>query len=290
MTHLQHRTAPGAGSDPVLVTWGESRMALAATRALGRAGLSVAVLAQRSWAPAWRSRYCSEAIDAPDADSGAEYLDFLEKRVRQQRYSGLFFCDDRSALQIGRQRERFLPHVPLLLPDQAALELTLNKTAMMDFALKHDIALPRTVYPQDAGQIAELTRELRYPLLVKGSGGFASSHLRVVANLAEAQAAYAEMVREQQISGYSEPPHLQEYVEGEVYSALALCRHGEPLALFMMRKCRTWPLWGGVSVEAESVHDVALEQAARHFLRQLPWHGVIEIEFVRDRRDGRFLL
>jgi len=279
-----------AGQPPVLLTWGESRMALAATRALGRAGLPVAVLAEQAWAPAWRSRFCTEAVQAPDADSGAAYADFLAQRLRARPHSGLFFCDDRTALLVGRQRERFAPLVPFLLPEQRHLELTLDKNAMMAFAREHGIGLPLTAWPSGADDLERACRGMRYPLLVKGSGGFASSHLRIVHAPAQARAAYAEMEREQQLGGFTEPPHLQEYVEGTVFSALALCRQGEPLGLFQMRKHRTFPVWGGVCVEAESVHEPELERAARALLAVLPWHGVIEIEFVRDRRDGRFLL
>lgn len=285
--------AKGRGVDqtePVLVTWGESRMALAATRALGRAGVSVSVLAEQPWAPAWRSRYCIDAVEAPDADRGESYLEFIETLVRGRRYSGVFFCDDRSALLIGRERQRFLPLVPLLLPEQRLLELTVDKRAMMDFACANGIPVPRSAFPRNAGDIDSVIAGMRYPLLVKGSGGFASRRLRVVDTSAKVRQAFDELSDMQASDGYLEPAHLQEYVSGPIFSVLALCRHGEVVALFMMRKRRTFPVWGGVSVEAESVQDTGLEAAARRLLDKLPWHGIIEMEFVRDDRDGRYLL
>jgi predicted ATP-grasp superfamily ATP-dependent carboligase len=131
---------------------------------------------------------------------------------------------------------------------------------------------------------------MQYPLLVKGSRGFASSHLRVADNVAEARTAFVELQVEQERSGFSEMPHLQEYVQGDVFSALTVCRHGRPVAIFMMKKLRTFPVWGGACVDAESIHDAALETVVRQLIEKLAWHGVIEIEFVRDARNGRFLL
>lgn len=277
-------------SSPVLVTWGESRMALAATRALGRAGIATAVLAEKMWAPAFASRHCTEAIEAPDADRGEPYLRVLESLAASKRYSGLFFCDDRSALLVGRQRERFISRLPFLLPDQENLELTVNKHAMMEFARRAAIPIPATAIPESVDDVVHAVRGMRYPLVVKGSGGFGSRHLRVVDSLEHATEAFARLQLEQVASGYGEAPHVQEWVQGPVFSALALCDRGDPVALFLMRKRRTFPAWGGPCIDAVSVDDPDLRRAALYFLAQLPWHGIIEIEFIRDDRDGRFLL
>ena len=265
-------------------------MALAATRALGREGVPVAVLAEYPWAPALRSRYCVEAISAPDADRGEPYLAALEAQLQKRRYSGLFFCDDRTAVQVGRQRHRFESLVPFLLPDQELLELAVNKVAMMDFARSRNISLPITVYPSSVDDIGSATRGMSYPVVVKGTGGYASRSLRIAHTDTEARDAFLELDSRQRHEGYHELPHIQEYVSGPIFSALAVCRHGDPRAIFMMRKNRTFPIWGGVSVEAESVYDPVLERVVRHFLAQIPWHGVIEIEYVLDQSRGQYLL
>lgn len=265
-------------------------MALAATRALGSAGVPVAVLAENRWAAAWRSKFCIEAIEAPDADRGPVYLDFLETLVRRRRYSGIFFCDDRTALQVGRQRQRFLPYLPFLLPEQHLLELATDKNSMMDFARDQGIMFPLTAHPASADEVEAAAAGMRFPLLVKGSGGFASRRLRVVETVGQARAAFTELMAKQGDDGYDQFPHLQEYVSGPIFSAIAVCRNGQPLALFMMRKLRTFPVWGGVCVEAESIADSLLEGEVKKFLERFHWHGVIEIEFVRDQRDGRYLM
>lgn len=260
-------------------------MALAATRALGHAGLPVAVMAAQPWAPAWRSRFCTEAVALCDASEGDAHVEALLARVRSRPHSGLFFCDELTAVLVGRHRARFAPHLPFLLPEQAMLERVVDKVAMSAFAEQAALPVPRTVHVDSAPDLAQATRGLRWPWVVKGSGGYASSHLRVVHTLAQAHAAFEDLRPAQ-----TALPHVQEWVQGEVFSVLALCREGAPVALFHMRKQRTWPLWGGVCVDAVSVHEPALDAAARQVLDALRWHGIVEIEFVRDARDGRFLL
>lgn len=273
---------PARHERPVLISWGESRMALAATRALGRAGVPTAVLAQEAWAPAWASRWCTERVTAPDADHETPYVTRLEALAHSGRYGGLLICDDRTAKVAGQHRER-LAGLPMLLPEQRWIELATDKSAMMAFARQHGIPTPITVAPSSADELDFCTQDLRYPLVVKGSGGWASSQLRVVKDNPALHAAFRDMCA-------PAPPHVQEWVQGTVYSVLALCDRGEAIALFQMRKCRTYPVWGGPCVEAVSVDEPALRASALHFLQRVHWHGVIELEFIRDDRDGRLLL
>lgn len=265
-------------------------MALAATRAFGRTGVPVAVMAEEAWAPAWASRYCSQRVAAPDADRGESYLDFLAELVTAHAFSGLFFCDDRSIRMVGQQRRRFEPHVAVLLPDQQTLELTCDKAAMLAHAVAHGVAVPRTVAPNGTDEVIPRTHDLRFPLVVKGSGGFASSELRIVHTPQAARRAYDELDELRRRRGEGSAPQLQEWICGSVFSVLALCDRGTPVAMFQMEKRLTYPVWGGPCVDAHSVVDGDLELAARDVLALLPWHGVIEIEFIRDERDGRFLL
>jgi len=280
---------PAPSERPVLISWGESRMALAATRALGQAGVATAVLAEANWAPAWASRWCTERVAAPDADRPEPYLARLEELARGGRYGGLLICDDRTAQHAGRHRDR-LAGLPMLLPEQRYIELATDKPAMLQFAQQHAIPVPITAAPSTAADVLSSTQGMRYPLVVKGAGGWASSQLRVVKDARALQAAFHEMSSGDASDQASGPPHIQEWVRGPVYSVLALCDHGEAIALFQMRKRLTYPVWGGPCVDAISVDDAALRTCALHFLKLFPWHGVIEMEFIRDGRDGRLLL
>lgn len=279
-----------AGAPPVMVTWGESRMALAATRALGKAGLPVTVLAENPWAPAWHSKYCTEQAEAPDSDAAGLYIDRIEALISQKPYSGIVFCDDRSALFMGRERKRFEGRLSFLLPEQSALELTLNKVDMMKFADANGVAYPRSQMVSQSGDLEAVCRDFQFPLMVKGSGGFGSNSLRIVQNTAEAAQAYRDIQHEQDLGNFKEPPHVQEHITGEVFSFIALCQDGRTCTSFAMRKLQTFPSWGGIAVQAESVCNDALDAFAKDIVQKLNWTGIIEIECIQDVRSGRYLL
>jgi len=83
---------------------------------------------------------------------------------------------------------------------------------------------------------------------------------------------------------------VQEYVTGEVYSAIVLCNEGSIVSQFMMRKLLSYPRWGGICVEGESFYDEEFQNVVEGFFTEIPWHGIAEVEFVKDSRDGRLKL
>lgn len=283
--------APGeAAIRPVLVTGGEYRIALAATRALGRRGVPVAVLASDPWAITFHSRYCSQRILTPPDHHRADYQRFLVGLVERQRFAGVLFCDDLAAQLAGEIRAELAPHLPLLLPRQDWVDLTLDKRRMLRHASAAGVAMPATAFPDSADQVEAAVRGFRTPLLVKGVRGDSSRHLRVCRSgtTREVVDAFEEIAALERAQGLEERPLVQEYVAGDVYSAIVLADQGVVVACFVMKKLRTWPSWGGVCVEGESVHDEAALAAVRAYFAQVPWHGVAEVEFIRDARDGAY--
>jgi len=284
----------GAGPDgkSVLVTGGEYRIALSAARALGRRGIPVAALASDPGAITFHSRYCTERILTPPDYRKDEYLDFLERLVGSREFSGLLFCDDLAALHAGSRRDALAPRVPFLLPAQEVLELAVDKRRMLRFAEGNGIPIPSTAFPESVERLGEAVRDLRYPLIVKGARGDSSRHLRVVRSGSgkELEEAFLQVRGMEEAHGGGEMPLIQEYVPGEVYSAIVLCDGGTVFVRFLMRKVLSYPDWGGICVEGESVlHDEA-DAAVDRLFGKVRWHGIAEVEFIRDARDGVFRL
>src|SRR6266480_6172359 len=73
---------------------------------------------------------------------------------------------------------------------------------------------------------------------------------------------------------------VQEYAPGVGRCVAALCRHGEPVALFAYSREREFPLSGGVSVVRKSIPlDERLAAYTTALLRRIAWHGVAMVEF-----------
>jgi len=84
---------------------------------------------------------------------------------------------------------------------------------------------------------------------------------------------------------------VQEYAPGVGRCVAALCRHGEPIALFAYSREREFPLSGGVSVVRKSIPlDERLAAYTTALLRRIAWHGVAMVEFKYDRAADRYTL
>ena len=89
-------------------------------------------------------------------------------------------------------------------------------------------------------------------------------------------------------------PMVQELVPGrddELYTVGSyLSRTGEPLGLFCGRKLRQTPPGIGTCRVGEAVWVEEVVDAALRLLRAFDYHGLSQVEFKRDARDGSFKL
>lgn len=274
----------------VLVTGGECRIALAAVRAIGRAGIPAAVIASAPHAITFTSRYCTQKILTPPDHHKEDYVGFLTQLVQRQKFACLLFCDDLPALHVGEFRDRLLPYVPFLLPPQPWIELSMNKSKMVAFGLDHGIPVPEVMNPKDSSEMRTFARRVGFPLLVKSNAGDSAKGICIVHSEDQLEQAFTDACASELQKNIIDLPIVQQFVHGVSYSVLALCDQGALLTFVMMRKIRTFPRWGGNCVEGETVFDVGLLQAVHQFLSNIPWTGILEVEFIQDAHDGRFKL
>ena len=87
---------------------------------------------------------------------------------------------------------------------------------------------------------------------------------------------------------------LQELIPGgseAQFSYAAVWEHGTPVASLVARRTRQFPVdFGFTSTFVETVEAPSVADAACRFLAPLHYNGLVEVEFKRDARDGRFKL
>jgi len=73
------------------------------------------------------------------------------------------------------------------------------------------------------------------------------------------------------------------------FSYAALCRDGCPLASIVARRTRQFPMdFGRFSTYVETVEEPQVVELGVRFLAAMRFTGLVEIEFKRDSRDGKF--
>ena len=252
---------------------------LAAIRSLARAGIRVYAVDHRPSALGFRSRYGERVLaPSPLADE-----DGFVDRLRALGQGVVFPTHDEGLRAIARHREA----LDVLCPFPRDLERIQRKRVQLAAAPD----APATRFPGSARDAVAAAEELTYPVLVKPSEpvGFRQRFRRQAIRCAtarEVEEAYAQ----------AEPfePMVQEVIPGgddELYSLGAYLDESlEPLGLFCGRKLRQTPRGIGTARVGEAVWVQEVVDAGLATLRALGCHGLSQVEFKRDSRDGRYKL
>jgi predicted ATP-grasp superfamily ATP-dependent carboligase len=87
---------------------------------------------------------------------------------------------------------------------------------------------------------------------------------------------------------------IQEIIPGdgcEQYSYCAFVRNGKPHSTLTARRIRQHPReFGRAATYVETVEAPEVERLSERFLNAIDYHGLVEIEYKRDFRDGQYKL
>lgn len=282
------------------VVYPDNLAALGVCRALGPRGVPVTVVSTDRISPAQYSRYARRVAGPRGADA-AGVVDFLVALGR--RHGGrpvLYLTDDASLVALQPHRARLETAYRLPQSGWPVLETVLVKDRLYR-ALDGVVPVPRTRVPRDAGELADIGRDLGFPLIVKpllrclGEGESSPPFEKVFGGKAlrarsagELQAAYAAT----RARGF--PVLVQEEVPGPVtalYSVgLYATAAGEVPAAFTSRKLGQVPPDFGDGLVVEAVRAPQVIPLAAAAVRRLGYHGMADIEFKLDPRTGEYKL
>lgn len=265
----------------VLVTDGANRVALAVVRALGRAGVEVAVVEQDRFAlkqpAAFRSRYVSRHDVLPTLGEDDAFLSALAERAAG--YDIVLPVSTNVAMACAAQRERIPARLPV--PPLATLRRANDKSSALAVARKAGVPIPVTFAPEDDEELEEVLSRVRLPAVVKLRDD-AGTVLEPGRRYAVGRT--AEEVRRafRTLHALKPFPLIQEKVEGPGYGVGVLAEGGRVLASFAHRRIREYPVTGGPSTACISVIDDRLSGYAASVIRGLDWTGVAMVEFKKD--------
>lgn len=262
----------------VIITDGKYRSAIAAARAIGRAGYRVVVTQTRGDTaqepPVFASRYAAEHrwIEGKAADEG--YTDRLLAVLAEYERPVLLCVGAVTLNAVARERARFAAAADFLIASPETLDQLNDKEAVHRRCVELGIPVPRQY---GAGEEPQ-----RYPVVVKPHCGEkfglkAAQRYAVARDGAEYAAQLARMQR------YDPAPIVQEKVSGAGAGAsLLLDGEGRLLAAICHRRVREYPITGGPSTCCESFYDPDMIDRAHRLLRSFGFTGMAMVEFKGD--------
>jgi predicted ATP-grasp superfamily ATP-dependent carboligase/protein-tyrosine-phosphatase len=273
----------------VLITDGNERSALAATRSLGQRGIPVYVGADSLTSLAGRSRYCTRTFLYPSPwKSPREYTACVLEHAKRLNAAVLLPMTDVAVELIGEHAEELKGIISIPIPSLAQYRQLSNKYELTDWAKKNGVPVPESIFLLD-GAIENVVDEItRWPVVVKPgaslirkNGLWAKTSVHVARNANELVHLYEDRWYLKQ------PSIIQQRIIGEGQGIFGLFSQGQPLALFAHRRIREKPPAGGVSVFRESIplaHPIT--DYALKVVQSAQWQGVAMVEFKLDRESG----
>ncbi len=266
----------------VLVLDGDSRVALAAIRALGRRGCEVDCAERESVAAplAFRSRYLRRRIRLRSLDAAclAEAAGGHDVVLATTRRSVDALGTARAEVEARGAR------VPLA-PTQRIAAAN-DKRHVQETGRAIGIATPETWTPAGIEELGALERRMTFPAIVKlrcdeGPDLSPAERYAIVRDGDGLRRAW------ERLSGLQPRPLVQQWIDGVGLGVgMLLTADGEVLARFTHLRQRELPPSGGPSTACVSVHHAAAEEAALGLLRALGISGAAMVEFRVDRRTG----
>jgi len=273
-----------------LVVGGETS-GMGTVRCLAYEDVPVAIADWR-WHPALFSLHVKRKQKLPDpVTDQSKFIEVLSAFGRTfSKKPVLFPCTDEAVCLIAECRNMLENefHVPLSGFD--VVETILNKEKLYRFLEKSGYSAPRTIY----NPISEKdTQRIGFPCLIKPAYSHEFRRLfrtkvMTARNDKELRNALAL------VSSCDISVCIQEIIpssSSSIVSALGYFdKNSRPLVLITTRRVREWPLGFGTTcrVRMERLPHVAL--LACQIVRDLGYHGIADLDFIEDRRDGSLKL
>lgn len=279
---------------PVVVLRSDSHGGLNIMRSLGRLGVPVYNVDPNPWAPAFRSRYCKGKflwdIEHRPAEESLEYMAGVRRKIG--RPCVLIPTTDRTARFVAahtlRLAEDFLFHEqPAGLVDALA-----SKRHMFHLARRHHVPTPDAVFPQSREDVLAFLERVRFPVMLKGIDGQRLWE-RTGKKMFITQSK-DELLKLYDLAEDRNHPNLmlQEYIRGgdDTVWMFNGCFNADSDCLvgFTGKKIRQCPVHTGSTSLGICLHNPAVEEITRQFMKAIGYRGVLDIGYRYDARDGQY--
>lgn len=276
-----------------IVTDVEYRMSLAIIRDLGMHGIRIIAChrAESAGPPlGFQSKFTDTCYTLSDNSYSDELYDLCRKLTEDDGKKPVMIPTGAKTLAlIAQRRQAFNDVCGLLILSQDQLRVLNNKTAVKDLADKLDIPTPNAYVRQEGESIDTFINRIPLPCVVKpefgeGLGLTAADRYSIAKTAEELSKRYEHFER---LCGLA--PIVQDYLPGRGLGCSVLAYNGQIHQTVCHRRIREYPISGGPSTCAETIHSPELVEYATRLVSEIGLNGIAMLEF-KENSDGKPLL
>ena len=287
-------SVPSRRSDVGAVVIGGDHPGLGIARSLGRRGIPVYLLDDQFCISQF-SRYAARVVKVDNLLDERKAVDSVLEVGRRFNLRDwvLFPTRDEHVAAFSRHREELAQFFRVTTGEWESVEWAWDKKKTYELAEKLGIPVPKTFNVRSADELSNLYSRL--PLAIKPAikenffyaTGAKAWRANTVKELHQFYEKASAQIRPEEIL-------IQEIIPGdgsEQFSYCAFFDQGKPYSTLTARRARQHPReFGRASSYVVTVDAPAIEELSERFLRSINFHGLVEIEFKRDPRDGKYKL
>jgi predicted ATP-grasp superfamily ATP-dependent carboligase len=277
---------------------------LGVLRTLGRCGVPVYAITEPGLPPAAVSRYLTgrfawRATGREPPDTLIPALLAAGERIGTR--SVIVAIDDEAAVLAAEHRAELAGHFLIPDVDPGLPRRLASKSGLFELCRRYDIPTPASVTPASVAEVAEFAATARFPVVIKNADPWRRRTHPVVAGTTVIESA-EELVgivggahADGPAAGDAAPgvilqeylprQHSQDWVVHLYCDADSNC----PVVLTGM-KLRSWPPDAGVTACGYSMANPDIAELAERFCKQIGYHGVGDLDWRLDLRDGTYRL
>ncbi len=281
-----------------IITCGETRASLSAVRALGRAGIPVAVSASRRPALSMWSRFASSSFLTNDPKLSAHaFSELLSEELRARYAACALSSSDDAFWALSRFRDLLPISARKILPPHISVVRSLDHEALHNFAQSLDVPcapLVRVAENATREEILEILKGLSYPQLfrpiipwIEREDGSRRLNKRFVVK--------SEV---HLLSIIDEHPELinngvlvSAYQSKRALSYFGVCDKGQVLVEGFQERLNEQEPYNEVATLSATIAPIAIiRRHAQNLLKGLQWQGPFKVEFIKDQRGSYRLI
>jgi predicted ATP-grasp superfamily ATP-dependent carboligase len=238
------------------------------------------------------SKYSKKYVFPDPFKKSKEYIDKVLSLSEKYENWILMPTSDTAVQTVSQNKQALEEKFIVPVPDWEILEKCVKKDKMYIIADNINIPTPITYKLENHDQLKNLSYEMDYPCIIKGSSQRERQYLHkkvLEIKTKEELLEYGEKLLTQKIY-----PIIQEKIPGPPTNLIALAsiidKDYKPATIFVVNKIRQIPYTYGVGTLTESTWNSTIVKQGLAFLRAVKYTGISHIEFKYDPRDGRYKL
>ena len=265
---------------------------LAVARSLGKRGVPIIGLDRDSQGLGLHSKFTTVAGNCPyPLEDERAFIDLLLRiGAALDSKAVLFPCLDEWVFAVARHRAELEEYFVLPFSDLHIIDRILDKNLLYHKCEERGIPIPRTFYigEQTPDDVAS---RIEFPCIVKPA-------LQREFTNEFGEKVFRANDRDEFLDLCSRASHhsllAQEIVGAGIDSFYSLCSYvgsdREPKGVFVGRKLEQYPPDFGTACLVDSRYVPRIVERGLDLLNQFGYHGISEVEFIYDDRDGEYKL